>query len=412
MILAALAWTFFNLIAVAVSAYFSMMEMASVSFNKVRLQYYLSKGIDQAVLLNNLLIHPARLFGTTLIGVNAANIISSECARESYSALGLNPDLSPLTQVALVVILGELAPMFAARHFPEHVVMLGIRLLNAAAIAMTPFLWILSGISRACHWFIGGSKSDIAMFWTQEELVSILGEPDKGSRSESDEYNRIAYNIFQLRHLKTNEVMKPINEVGLLASNSTVNDMREALKARRSQFFPIYHSKKNKIVGIVFPRDVLRASGNHRVRDYSHTPWFITQATSCMEILQQFRHNNQTVAVVIDSNGNAVGFITLDTLFGELIAFGDHTESAVPEEVTSKVLMNRTVSAQMTVSQFEKQFQIKLDDNPDWTLEELMLSLSDHALDEGDSVEIDGYLLTVKEATMTEMKTVTISTLL
>lgn len=411
MILAAATWMLFNLIAVAVSAYFSMMEMASVSFNKVRLQYYLSKGIKQAVLLNHLLSHPARLFGTTLIGVNAANIISSECARESYSALGLNPDFSPITQVALVVIFGELAPMFAARHFPEHVVMLGIRLLYGIAIAMKPFLWVLSGISQACHWIIGGTKNDIGIFLTQEELLSILVEPDKALRSESDEYNRIAYNIFQLRHLKTNEVMKPLNEVALLASNSTVADMRDTLKKHRSQFFPIYHSKKSKIVGIVFPRDVLRASGKHRVRDYSHTPWFITRDTSCMEILQQFRHNNQTVAVVIDSKGDAVGFITLDTLFEELIAFGEDGENQ-EDEGTSKVLMNRTVPAQMTVQQFEKQFQIKLNEHPEWTLEELMQSLSEHPLEEGDSVEIDSYLLTVKEATMTEIKTVTISTLL
>lgn len=409
MFLAAATWMFFNLIAIAVSAYFSMMEMACVSFNKVRLQYYLSKGIKQAEWLNSLLRHPARLFGTTLIGVNASNIISSECGRELYSSLGLNPDLSPLTQVALVVIFGELAPMFAARHYPEHVVMIGIRLLNATAIAMRPLLWVLSGISYACHWLIGGRKNDIGMFLTQEELLSIIEEPDKGPKSDSDEYNRIAYNIFQLRHIKTDEFMKPLTEIPSLNSKSTVNDMRETLKTKRCQFFPIYHRNLTNIIGIVSPRDVLRASGNHRVRDYCHTPWFITRKTSCMEILRHFRHNNQTVAIVLDNRGDAAGIITLDMLFDELIAFGDETDNQA-EEITSSVLMNRTVPAKMTVEQFEKQFNISLDKHQDWTLAELMQSLSDHPLEVGDVVTIDPYLLTVKEATLTEIKTIIVST--
>lgn len=409
MIYEASLWLLFNLIAIAVSAYFSMMEMACVSFNKVRLQYYLSKGIKQAEWLNALLRKPARLFGTTLIGVNAANIISSECAREMYASIGLSPDLSPITQVALVVIFGELAPMFAARHYPEHVVMLGVRLLYASSVAMKPLLWLISGISYACNWFIGGSKNDGAYYLTQEELLSILEEPEKGARSDSDEYNRIAYNIFQLRHLKTGEIMKPITEFPLLDGKSTIEDMRNILKHRRCQFFPIYHRTISQIVGIVFPRDALRGNSNHRVRDYSITPWFITRNTSCMEILQQFRNNNQTVAVVIDNKGEAVGIVTLDMLFEELIAFGEEDDDA-PEEISSKVLMNRTVSAQMRVGEFEKKFQVELDDNKEWTLEELMQAHSDHALEQGDVVVIEPYLLTVKETTLTEIKTVTVST--
>lgn len=411
MFLSALMWIIFNFIAIAVSAYFSMIEMACVSFNKVKLQFYLSKGVKQAEWLNNLLLHPARLFGTTLIGVNAANTISSECGRELYSSLGLNPDLSPLTQVALVVIFGELAPMFAARHYPEHVVMLGIRLLNSIAIMMRPLLWVISGISHAAHWLIGGSKSESGVFFTQEELLSLLDEPDKKTPSEMDEYNRIAHNIFQLRHLTANDIMRPISSFPLLESSCTMQELRAILLKQHSLFFPIYHRHISKIVGIAFPRDLLRAGDKHRVRDYSKTPWFITRTSTCMEILKQFRRNNQTVAVVIDHRGSAVGIVTLDMLFGQLIAFEKGSENPL-EEMHAPVLMDVSVSAQMTLREFEQQFHIKLDERLDWTLEELMESKSDHPLEEGDSIIIDPYVLTVKEARLTEIKVVTFSTLL
>ena len=98
-----------------------MIEMACVSFNKVRLEYYVSKGKKRALWLSFLLHHPAYLFGTTLIGVNVALIIGSECARRFYAALGLNPDLAALTQILLVLIFAEISPMFAGRRYAEHV---------------------------------------------------------------------------------------------------------------------------------------------------------------------------------------------------------------------------------------------------------------------------------------------------
>ncbi len=72
--------------------------------------------------------------------------------------------------------------------------------------------------------------------------------------------------------------------------------------------------------------------------------------------------------------------------------------------------MDLTVSAKMTVQKFYDRFSIKLDDHTDWTLEELMQSLADHPLEKDDVVVIEPYYLTVKEAKLSEVISVTIST--
>ena len=58
----ALYWLFLNLATIAILAFFSMEEMACVSFNKIRLQFYVAQGSQRAIWLNSLLQNPSRLF--------------------------------------------------------------------------------------------------------------------------------------------------------------------------------------------------------------------------------------------------------------------------------------------------------------------------------------------------------------
>src|SRR5271168_1923794 len=117
-----LFWLSLTILCIAVQGVYSMLELASVSFNRVRLEYYVAKKIKRAMWLHYLLQKPSRLFGTVMLGVNVALQIGSQTSREFYSSVGLDPDLAPLTQVFLVVILAELTPLFAARRYPESVV--------------------------------------------------------------------------------------------------------------------------------------------------------------------------------------------------------------------------------------------------------------------------------------------------
>ncbi len=126
-----------SLLAIVIQGLFAFFEMACVSFNKVRLQYYVSIGTRRAIWLEYLLKRPSRLFGTTLIGITTSLVIGSECARRFYESMNLNPDWAPLTQVPLVVIFGELAPMFAARRHPEQSAMFCVPLMILLARILT-----------------------------------------------------------------------------------------------------------------------------------------------------------------------------------------------------------------------------------------------------------------------------------
>lgn len=382
-----------------------------MSFNRLRLHYYVSKGLPRALLLNDLLQKPAKLFGTTLIGVNVAMFFGSEFAREFHIAIGLSPDWAPLSQVFLVVILGELAPMFAARSYSEHIAMLGIPLLYASAKIMTPLLWVLNYITNLCIKLINGKSVQSTIYVTQEELKKILEEQEEEQpyTSDKEQFNAITANIFNLRSKHAKQIMTPISQTPMLPSSSTIADVQKALSTSPAPCLPIYHSVRNNIIGIAFPRDLIRAAPDRKVRDFTRPPWFVTQTTKLSRILKQFRHNTKEVVVILDKQGHAIGIIHFNDLIEQI--FGKAERHAKKDGSTKKmVIIDRTFSGEFTVGEFKKKFNIELDAEDDLTLEELLTEHLGHHPEIDESIYLEPFEFTVVETSLLTVKKVSVTT--
>lgn len=409
----ALFWLFLNFATIVILGFYSMMEMACVSFNRVRLHYYVSKGEKRALLLNDLLHHPSRLFGTTLIMVNVTMFAGSEFAREFHEAIGLSPDLAPLSQVLIVLIFGELAPMFAARTHSEHMAMLGIRALYASAKILTPILWILDHLTSFLNALISRNKVKTTIYLTQEELQKILEEQEEEQiyASDREQFNEITSNIFSLRHKEASQIMTPIHLIPCIVSNATIEQTRKLFKEKKVDYLPIYHHERNNIIGIVLPRDLIRATDTRKVRDFGCTPWFVTQNTKLTHILKQFRHNNQEVALILDPQGYAIGLITLDDVIEEIFGKTPPAENNTRRnKAVKKFVIDRTFVGTFTVGEFFDQFNVSLDDDRDLTLAQLIETELGYHPESGESIYLDPFELTVKETSLHTIKTVTIKT--
>lgn len=404
-------WLLFNILSLIILAFYSMSEMACVSFNRVRLHYYMNKGVRSAIFLNWLLQNPTRLFGTTLIMVNLATFVGSECAREFHAALGIDPDWSPLSQVLIVIIFGELAPMFAARRYAEHVGMLAAPLLYLSARLMTPFLWAIGGITSLCKMIVGGQEGDENIFITQEELQKILEEKDEESPVgvDSDEFNAVSANIFALSHKDVRQVMEPITVLPRVPSNATVVQAGNAMLRSETDYVAVYHKDIHNIVGIARARDLIRAQDHKRVRDFSTPPWFVTQATSLMQILIQFRKNNQELGIILNKQGQAEGVIYLDHVLEALFGKFEESSEHKPVAVTQVPFIERTLPGGTKVGDFNARFGVILDDRIEMTLSDLVTDHLGHHPEVGETVVIGSFELSVEEASLLDIKSVKIT---
>ena len=397
--------TYFFLIALAliVQGFYSMMELAAVSFNRVRLQFYVSQGNRRAQWLGFLLNHPTRLFGTTLIGINAAMQFGSECARRFYASIDLNPQWAPITQVLIVLIFAELAPMFAARRYAEHVAMLGIPLLYFTALIFRPVVAILDLVCRLIH-FLFGVKTSSALYLSREELQKAI-EAREDSLGEA--FDPVLVNLFALKNKTAKDLMEPLEEMKSISLENSVGDLKDLLGLQPLPFIPVYHKNPRNIVGLVFPRDLLRQANETPLRSHCRFPWFITETTSVLEIIKAFRSNNQRLAIILGKERQAVGVLTLDAVVDEI--FGDRKDWVSQNQGVcgrKNVFVARSFPASAPVSEVNESFRIDIPTEEGLTLEELMEKSLGRSIEDGDVVRVGSYELSVEEISLISKRTI------
>jgi len=405
-------WFILTFVCIAFEGFYSMLEMACVSFNKVHLQYYVSKGNKRALWLNHLLQNPSRLFGTTLLGVNLALQIGSECSRQFYNAIGLSPDLAPITQVLLVLIFAELAPIFAARRYSEHVVMLGIPIVYLSSKIMAPVIFGIDILVKLLNKF-SGSKENATSILTREELQKAVEAPDdKGQIThKSDEFNTIVTNIFSLRDKDVQQVMVPLNTVQMLPSNCSVSHMRKVLNRGYYRYLPIYHHNRHNVIGIAYPRELINTPDNHSLRNYIRPSWFITKHANIYTILQEFRTHKHNIAIVLNKNGHAIGIITLQDILDEIFGEMEASQSPLPIASPSRIL-ERTFPSNTKIDTFNKEFDAHIETNDEETLAQLMKKNLGHNPEKGEYIRIDRFEFTVKKVSIFGVHTISAKTLL
>lgn len=397
-------WLIFTLLCIVVQGIFSMLELAAVSFNRVRLIYYTTKKIKRAIWLEHLLKKPSRLFGTVMIGVNVALQVGSQTARNFYSSINIDPDFAALTQVFLVVIFAELVPLFAARRYPEHVVMLGISIVYATSKVFAPLIWLLSQLTHLCYKLLGMKGEAFDLLISREELQKVLE-----SHEEENDLNIVIEGIFSLKNIEASHVMTPLAEIDSIDAHATLGPLRKKLFASKQTFIPLYEKHPSNIVAIAHVRDLSRLSANSRVREYARPCWFITASTTLMPILAQFRRNKQSLAVVLDQSAAAIGILTLDTIMEEI--FGDYPNKQELSVHEALPLIHRTFAGNTRIKAFNEEYKVHLSSHGQETFAQLVTALLDHPPTVGDTVVIDNFELIVEETTLRGIKSVTVISL-
>jgi CBS domain containing-hemolysin-like protein len=138
------------------------------------------------------------------------------------------------------------------------------------------------------------------------------------------------------------------------------------------------------------------------------SPWFITQNGTLGEILHQFRRNNQSVAVVLNEPGSAVGVITLEGVLDEV--FGKITPISSGRQLQTVLALDKTYPGDTRISKFNQDLGVSLDSKGAITLAGLVEKELGHHPKKGEAVQVGQFRLEVVETTLLEVRKVRVHT--
>ncbi|QXE27188.1 CNNM domain-containing protein [Chlamydia buteonis] len=396
-------WLGINFLCIVLQGFYSMMEMACVSFNRVRLQYYLTKDHKKARYINFLIRRPYRLFGTVMLGVNIALQVGSESSRNCYKALGFSPDYAPFTQIFLVVIFAELLPLTISRKVPERLALWGAPILYYSHYLFYPLIQFIGSLTEGVYYLLKIKKEKLNSTLSRDEFQKALE-----THHEEQDFNVIATNIFSLSATSAEQVCLPLDQVTMLPSTANVKDLRRKIKNTDMEFIPVYHKVRKNVIGIALPKDFVNKRPDDALIHNLHSPWFITAKSKLIRILKEFRDNRSSVAVVLNSSGEPMGILSLSAIFNILF----NTTNIAQLKPKTVSVIERTFPGNTPLEDLQKELGIELTRYGVETLAQLVLQLLDTPAEIGTSVITDNLLLEVKEVSLYGIKSVSIKNLL
>jgi len=401
-----LFWLCMLLLSTALMSFYSTQEMAAISYSRLRLGFQVKIGKRWARWLQELTDNPTLLFSTTLIGVNAALMISSECARRFYDACGLNHNLAPLTQIPFILIFGELVPMFAARTHPEHMIRLGMPFLYLSAKIMKPLADIVDFFFRQISRLIGRKETkETQAFLSRDELQKLIEEHEAGVTPEGEEeFDAMVGNIFTFQAKAAFQLMEPLTKEALLPAHAHMKEVKELFAKIPTSHILVFHRVPQKIIGLIESFDLVNATERTRVSDHMRPACFVSENTHSLELLKRMQHESTPLAVVLDSMGTAVGVVMKDDLIAELIAKQE------PIKKNQLAYLEKSLPADMLLEDFNKQYGTDIELEGCKTFHDLIEETLSRHPQTGDTIFVEPFEITVKDTSLFRAKTIQIKT--
>ena len=398
-----LFWLLSTVFWTLVMSFYSMQEMACISFNRLRLEFAVREGNLREKWIKSMLDNPTALFGTTLIGVNVALVFSSESMRRLFCALDLNPNLSPLVQVPYVLLIGELIPMFAARLFPEQMARLGIPLLWLSSKILSPIVLIFDCVfSFLRKIFFPQSLLVSPPHLQRDELKDLITVQSRGYVEEgAAPLESVVSWMFTLREKPISMMMVSLAQIPSLSSSALCGPSCDVVRKKGADF-AVIKNRQGKIIGYIRAFDLVAAPDSASVGSVSRTASFVSESTTTIDVLFRLKKERATLAFVVGSGGDITGCVCLDDILEELTR-GTRREKAL-------LHVERRIPADLPVHEFIRRYHLVLPATRAKTFGALVEEVLGHKPSANESVRFGPLELTVKEVGILGAKTILVKT--
>jgi CBS domain containing-hemolysin-like protein len=389
-------------------AFFSGSEIAMVNSDKVKLRHRAKNGDRGAALVLKLFRTPDVILGTTLVGTNLATVIISTLGAlifiEHFGTAGDLMSVIVLTPVLL--ILGEVVPKSIFQQKADTITSHLIYGLRFFSYLFYPVIFIFSGIARFITRIVGGGTIPQNMFITREELRVMLDVSESASNPSTVDRKRIR-RIIRFGDTTVGEAMIPLADV---FGFNEARPMKEAVRLVMKHGFnrlPVYRGNITNIKGVLTLSswDLMEPGILKKpVSDYVSPVLFLSPKLTIDLALPKLQARKDHLAVVVDEFGSAIGILTMEDVFEEVVGeidVGYDFDEYHPKQrnyIEHESEDSHVMSGRTPISEVNDILYAKFPVEEAHTIGGLIISRLLHIPVAGDSVVEQGHRLSVLEA--------------
>ena len=388
--------------------FFSGSEIAMVNSDKLKLKHQAKMGNRGAKLVLKLFKTPDVILGTTLVGTNVATVIISTLGALIFIDLfGASGDLiSVIIMTPVLLILGEVVPKSVFQQKADMLVSSLIYVLRFFSYLFYPLIFVFSRVARFGTRIAGGGDTPQNMFITREEIRSLLDISESASDPSTIDRKRIR-RIIRFADTTVGEAMIPLADV--VGFNET-RDMKEAIRIVLKHGYnrlPVYQRNITNVKGILTLStwDLMNPDlPNRAISDYVSETLYLSPKQTIDRALPQLQARDDHMAVVVDEFGSAVGILTMEDVFeevvGEIDVGYDFDEYHPKKRIYIEHVDENThlMSGRMPISEINDILYAKFPVEEAHSIGGLIVTRLRNIPKQGDTIEEQGYKITVIKA--------------
>lgn len=404
------------LVTMLLSAYFSGMEIAFVSSNRMLAEVDKGRyGFSQRF-ISIFYNHPNGFVSTMLVGNNIVLVVYGILIARLFDNTifrGLDPAFTvpadTLLSTFVILFTGEFLPKTLFKSNPNTLLAVFALPAYVFYIMLWPIARLATFLSKMCLRFLGirmeqGSDDEGFSKVDLDYLVSSSIDSARSDDEIEDEV-KIFQNALDFSDTKVRDCMVPRTEINAIEENAPLEELRQLFIESGNSKIIVYREDIDHIIGYIHSSEMFH--NPRRWIDHVRTMPFVPETMAAQKLMKIFMQQKKTLGVVVDEFGGTSGIVALEDIVEEI--FGDIED----EHDSDKYIAKRTddgdyvLSARLEIDKINEMFDLGLPESDDYmTLGGLILHDYQSFPKLNEIVKIGSYDIKILKASMTKIELV------
>ena len=409
-------------LALVLAGFFSAVEMAYVSVNRLYFELHSKQGPLSEKLVSGFLKNPILFVGTTLTGNTLFLVL--------YAVLGvtaLNPLLTAIIPntwavhefvfIALETLILTVIFLPLADYIPKSLALIHPdRFLEKLAVplwviykAIAPVVRLLVGTARFfIRYVLGKRNPEIRPVFGLTDLNHYLQQLNnqKTDTEEAVEVDtQIFNNAIEFRDVRVRDCMVPRKEIAAVAVDDTIEKLRQAFQESGHSKIVVYHGTIDDIIGYCHALALFKKP--ETVEEIVTPIIVVPETMPAQDLLLRFLSERKSLALVVDEFGGTAGIVSVEDMveqiFGEIQDEYDTNEDWVEQQLDERTWL---LSARHEIDDLNKTYGWNIPQGSYDTLGGLILETNEDVPQVGEIIEFSPFTFTIVSMDGTRIDTV------